>query len=229
MDRYEHIIIPEQIRTSIKFSPKTKGGGDKLIPNRNRAEHAARLQKLFAVAHEENERIKNEMRAVALPARTGTYLEFSGASDYELVTKSLEDQKAGIRLLNIKTVENTEDNTRQTFATVYIPHGQERKFLNKLNIALLRAFWTDNFNEFPSTKLDWYEVWIRTNNADTIDKQHDRFAKTLKILQIPYKKDSILTFPERSVFLVNANIASFKGVKTNRPKRKNAKSAKTAI
>ena len=232
MDRYEHIIIPEQIRTSIKFSPKTKGGGDKLIPNRNRAEHAARLQKLFAVAHEENERIKNEMRAVALPARTGTYLEFSGASDYELVTKSLEDQKAGIRLLNIKTVENTEDNTRQTFATVYIPHGQERKFLNKLNnyatkdlngkpkndtlfrsiesvnIALLRAFWTDNFNEFPSTKLDWYEVWIRTNNADTIDKQHDRFAKTLKILQIPYKKDSILTFPERSVFLVNANIAS---------------------
>lgn len=232
MDRYEHIIIPEQIRTSIKFSPRIGGGGDRLIPIRNRASHAARLREMFDVARSENEQIKNEMRAVALPARTGTYLEFSGASAYELATKSLEDQKAGIRLLNIRTVVSG-DNEEQTFATVYIPHGQERKFLNKLNkyatedmpngkpkndslfrsiervnIALLQALWTDSINEFPSEQLDWYEVWIRTNDTENIENQHNKFVNTLKALQIIHKSDSILNFPERSVFLVNANIES---------------------
>lgn len=236
MERYEHIITPNQIRTSINFSPKNHGGDNANIPTRNRAEHAARLQMLFDVARSENERIKNEMRAVALPARTGTYLEFSGASAHELATKSLEDQKAGIRLLNIRTVVS-EDNEEQTFATVYIPYGEERRFLNKLNkyatedtpkgkpkndnlfrsiervnIALLKALWTDNINEFPSERLDWYEVWIRTNDFDTLENQHRRFINTLETLQIEYKHDSILTFPERSVFLVNANIESLTNI-----------------
>ena len=232
MDRYEHIIIPEQIRTSMRFSPRGSGGGSTSIPVRNRAEHATTLQRLFDTAYAENERIKNDMQAVALPARTGTYLEFSGAPAHELMTKSLEDQKAGIRLLNIRTVISEDDN-EQTFATVYIPHGKENKFATKLNkyatenaangkpkndslfrsiesinIALLKALWTDSNSEFPSEQLDWYEVWIRINDSTDRENEHIKFVDTLRALQIRHKDNSILTFPERSVFLVNANIES---------------------
>ena len=36
------------------------------------------------------------MTAISLPARRGTYLEISSALGYDLVSKSLEDQKAKI-------------------------------------------------------------------------------------------------------------------------------------
>ena len=230
MEQYEHIILPEQVRTAIEFSPRTSGGGKPQIPKRDRAEHAARLERLFEDARTRNEKIQKDMLAVSLPARTGTYLEFAGAPASELLTKSLEDQKSGIRLLNIRT-KLTAKNEEQTFATVYVPHGEESKFISKLNqyanedtqfgkpkndnlfrsiesvnIALLQSLWTDSINEFPTEKTDWYEIWIRTNESDTIEEQHKSFIDTLNALHIQYKEDSILTFPERSVFLVYANI-----------------------
>lgn len=132
MEQYEHIILPEQVRTAIEFSPRTSGGGKPQIPKRDRAEHAARLERLFEDARTRNEKIQKDMLAVSLPARTGTYLEFAGAPASELLTKSLEDQKSGIRLLNIRT-KLTAKNEEQTFATVYVPHGEESKFISKLN------------------------------------------------------------------------------------------------
>lgn len=58
MEQYEHIILPEQIRTAIEFSPRTKGGSKPNIPIRDRAEHAARLERLFEDARVQNEKIK---------------------------------------------------------------------------------------------------------------------------------------------------------------------------
>ena len=230
MDKYSHIILPEQIKASIKYSPRGSGGGSPAIPNRDRRTHAENLQHLLELAHSENERIKQEMEAVSLPARTGTYLEFSGAPAHELVTKSLEDQQSGIRLLNVRTVSD-ENIGEQTFATVFIPHGKENKFATKLNkyanentskgkpkndklfrsiesinIALLRALWTDNVRDFPTNNMDWYEVWIRTNDSEDIANQHNAFIEVLNTLQIEYKANSILVFPERSVILIKANI-----------------------
>ena len=125
MKQYEHIILPEQVRTAIGYSPRKAGGGEPRIPIRNRVEHAARLERLFENARTQNEKIQEDMLAISLPARTGTYLEFAGAPENELLTKSLEDQKSGIRLLNIRTTL-TAENEEQTFATVYVPHGEER-------------------------------------------------------------------------------------------------------
>lgn len=251
MERYEHIITPEQIKEAIVFSPRKAGGGKSNIPVRNRTEHAAHLQQLFEMARVDNERIQGEMLAVSLPARTGTYLEFAGAPANDLMTKSLEDQKAGIRLLNIRnTPINESDN--QTFATVFVPHGKEGEFISKLqkyasentpfgkpkndklfrsiesvNIALLKSLWTDDICNFPTKQNDWYEVWIRINESEALENQQQTFIETLDTLQIRYKTNSILTFPERSVILVYANkelltnllqssdqIAEFRGVKT---------------
>lgn len=231
MDKYSHIILPEQIKVSIKYSPRGNGGSSPAIPVRDRRTHAENLQHQLETAHSENEHIKMEMEAVSLPARTGTYLEFSGAPAHELVTKSLEDQQSGIRLLNVRTIcdENTGE---QTFATVFIPHGKENKFVAKLskyahentskgkpkndklfrsiesiNIALLKALWTDNISDFPTNNIDWYEVWIRTSDSEELSNQHDAFIGILNTLQIEYKENSILIFPERSVILIKANLA----------------------
>lgn len=233
MSKYEHIIIPQEIKEAIGYSPIGIGGSAFSIPERNRQEHAQYLQKRFDAIKAENTKVKQQMTALSLPARRGTYLEFSSALGYDLVSKSLENQKKGIRLLNIRQV-TTEDDQKQTLATIYIPHGEEKVLLGKLHkyaieegngkpkndilfrsiedvkLALLEALWTDNQEDFPTEKDDWYEVWIRISGIEkvTIDQQCNRFKTSLQSLRIPYKEDSILTFPERAVFLVCANKTS---------------------
>ena len=233
MSKYEHIIIPQEIKEAIGYSPIGIGGSAFSIPERNRQEHAQYLQKRFDAIKAENTKVKQQMTALSLPARRGTYLEFSSALGYDLVSKSLEDQKAKIQLLNIRQV-TTEDDEKQTFATIYIPHGEEKVLLGKLHkyateegngkpkndilfrsiedvkLALLEALWTDNQEDFPTERNDWYEVWIRISGIEkaTIDQQCNRFKKSLQSLHISYKEDSILTFPERAVFLVCANKTS---------------------
>ena len=228
MNKYEHIIVPETIKKAIKYSPRDSGGGGLFIPKRNRKEHAEYLQRKFDAARVDDTKVKQQMTAISLPARSGTYIEFAGAPAYDLVSKSLEDQKAGIRLLNIRQVK-IEDNQEQSFATIYIPHGKEYKLLEKLhkyateeyngkpkndalfrsieniNVALLKALWTDNREDFPTDHDDWYEVWIRTSATEDIGIQHNKFIDSLRSLNIRFKEDSILTFPERSVFFVYAN------------------------
>lgn len=109
MNKYEHIIIPETIKKAIKYSPRGSGGGGLSIPVRNRQAHAEYLQRKFDAARVDDINVKQQMEAISLPARSGIYLEFASAPTYDLVSKSLEDQKAGIRLLNIRQVK-TEDN-----------------------------------------------------------------------------------------------------------------------
>lgn len=229
MNKYEHIIVPDIIKKSIKYSPRGSGGRGLSIPMRNRREHAEYLKNRFDAVRAEEVTIKQKMATISLPARSGTYIEFTSAPNYDLVSKSLEDQKAGIRLLNIRQTKN-DNNQEQSYATIYIPHGKENKLLQKLhkygneelangkpkndalfrsiediNIALLKALWTDRKEEFPSERNDWYEVWIRIDENEDVEKQHEHFIDSLRNLSIQFKKNSILTFPERSIFFVCAN------------------------
>lgn len=231
MSHFDHIIIPESIKQVLGYSSRRKGGSRTKIPVRNRVEHAEYLQRRFNVVRTENDNLKQETTAIALPARSGTYIEFASAINNDLVSKSLEDQRAGIRLLNVRNVENEELQT-QTFATVYVPHGQESKLLSKLhkyatedtpkgkpkndllfrsiesvNLALLRSIWTDRIDKYPDEHNDWYEVWIRINAEENIDVQLRHFIETLQRLNITFKENAILNFPERSVFLVYGNQA----------------------
>lgn len=232
MGKYDHIVIPKTLKKSFEYSPRGGGGGSSAIPNRDRKTHAEYLQDRFDIVKSNDGAVKKEMYAVSLPARSGIYIEFSGAPDYDLVSKSLEDQQAGIRLLNLRQYL-TDDYKKQTFATVYIPHGKEAHFLNKLNkyateelangkpkndklfrsiddvhMAVLKAMWTDKVEDFPTSEDDWYEIWIRINNSESIEKQHGDFISCLECLGIEFKESSILEFPERSVFLLYANVNS---------------------
>lgn len=231
MALYDHILLPDQVRSASIYSPRSAGGGERNIPERNREGHAQHLQAQFDVVRSQGDSIRQEMDALALPASHGLYVEFSGAPAYDLLYGSLES-KDGIRLLNVREVIN--DQNVQTVATVFIPHGEERKFLNKLqkyateisaisgkpkNDTLIRSIenicsaqlyslWTDDPNKFPTQIDDWFEVWIRTKNVEN-DIIHTEFINALTALDITYKPNSILEFPERSVFLVKANKNSF--------------------
>jgi hypothetical protein len=181
-------------------------------------------------------RIDYEMKvarnAISLPTRTGTYVEFKGAQNYDLMTQSLEAVSANVRLMNVRNIVNAE-GISEIYATVYIPRGEERRFLNKLHdyataddrrsgrpkneklinsiddigIAFLQSFWTDSPALFPDVNNDWYEIWIKIDDSGDKAEQVAEFQSLLQQLQIIYKPNYLL-FPERAVILVNANRTS---------------------
>ncbi len=67
-----------------------------------------------------------QKQVAAIRYKDGLYLEFSGATQYDLAVKQLENLQKGIRLLNVKDDGNTVK------ATVYIPADQETYFLEKV-------------------------------------------------------------------------------------------------
>ncbi len=229
---YDHILLPEQVKTLSSFSKGSTPRKGPTIPERNREEHTQRLQDQFDAVRSNGDSVRQEMQALSLPVVDGVYVEFAGAPAYDLVYGSLES-KDGIRLLNVREIR-VNDSETQTIATVFIPRGKESKFLNKLqkyateidahsgkprNDALIRSIenirsaqlfdlWTDDPAKFPTERDDWYEVWIQTKGIDN-HLRYSEFTVTLNRLGIAFKPNSILEFPERSVFLIRANRESF--------------------
>ena len=153
------------------------------------------------------------------------YVEFSGLSGYELATKSLEDNKNGIRLLNIR--DETESNV--TKATVYIPEGKHSLFLQKIrsyetqttkkgnpryndlirsiedvSIAIVKSFWIGNITEIPGENAKWCEVWLRYDTKDDYDIVNEEFDRCCSELNIEFN-DKRIRFPERAVRLIRAS------------------------
>lgn len=143
-----------------------------------------------------------------------------------MATKSLEDKKQGIRLLNIK--EDKESNTIK--ATVYIPDGKQAVFLKKvedyadvkkvsksgnpknndlissiddIRIAMVESFWFGKLSDMPNMIPLWCEVWLRYGNDNDYESIHSAFEACCKNLQI-IKDDKKIKFPERTVRLIKA-------------------------
>ena len=147
-----------------------------------------------------------------------------------MITKSLENIKKGIRLLNIKTIKQTEGE--ETYATVYVPNGQADYFLKKIrdyadsandtekgsfknqplinsieNVLIasqLESFWQDSPDLIPSKKPEWCEVWLLY--PENIKKMEviTKFFAICTAIGIEFKKES-LHFPERLIVLIKAN------------------------
>ncbi|MGL5893624.1 MAG: S8 family peptidase [Bacteroidales bacterium] len=227
MPLYDHIILPEQVKVAIDYTPPS-GGGQRPKPERDRDQHAQMLQRAFENARALQASGREAMQALALPARNGLYVEFTGAPAFELATSSLESLSNDIRLLNVREII-LDNETIQESATVFIPQGKENIFLEKLeqyatedtrhnkprNAALidsienirsaqLQSLWTDKAEKFPTDVEDWYEIWIKTPVTGNEDVCVE-FINTLDQLQIEYKSTSRLDFPERAIFLIKAN------------------------
>ena len=153
-------------------------------------------------------------------------VEFQSFPDIELAFESLERERQGIELLNVRH----EDKC--TYATVLVPVGKLVHFENliddymtkrqdsigrprdnqrlidaiqKIRAASLRALWTDDFNVFPSNdaELFWWEVWlpVRQNQQKAAVDAFRQEAKS-QGMEIAIGE---LCFPERTVLLVRTS------------------------
>lgn len=174
-------------------------------------------------------------------------MEFEGAKGHDLRAKSLEDHRAGIRLMNVRTTGEGDD--RVQFATVYVPKNKSGHFLKKIQDykdketssnperakpknqqlvasvddvreALLKAFWTDEPEKMPQEEPRWVEVWLAVEPDETLSKRSlEQFRDAAAKLDILSGNSThILKFPERWVLLLHANQAQLLALLDNADK-----------
>lgn len=227
-ENYKHIFISGNVKPE-KYKASPKQGKQPRIPTRDRAAHSAKLLQQFDAIWNQKKELEQARTAEKIATREGTYLSFTSAADYDLITKSLENIKKGIRLLNVKE-EIIDGEHTQIKATVYIPNGMEGFFISKIakyeaenlksgkpknaplvnsindvSIALLEGLWTDKAQLIPTENSKWCEAWLNVNTKDKQEQEQIAlFLKTLESIGIEFKRNTII-FPERAVLLINAN------------------------
>ena len=216
---YRHIFLAGPNQTHGFTSPGSRGRVPR-IPERNREQHSTRLLSRLQQTWDESD----DRAAVAHVDRNGAYIDFESDPGSDLITKSLENMQAGIRLLNIRT-EGSEDSER-TLATVYVPNDQRNRFLRKLHAyaheetaggqprnarmvnsigdihrSVLESFWrADERSMIPNGEPAWVEVWLRGGGSEVAPRFRAAFSgHDLEIM------DGELCFPERTVLLIRAN------------------------
>ena len=122
---YPHLFLPGPANTRDDYSNHRRGGGTNILP-RARAAHADYVRQSLEAAWAQSE----ATRAAAHSTRSGTYLEFSSEPGFDLMIKSLEPKRTGIRLLNVRAVG--ADAEQVIRATVFVPHEKSAYFLSKI-------------------------------------------------------------------------------------------------
>jgi hypothetical protein len=221
-ERYTHLFLPEQAQAQ-RFSQPTGGSStDSRLLQRNRAIHAALLQRKLEQALGQFD----QRQAVSQVSRRGIYLDFVSEPGFDLTVKSLEYLPANIRLLNVKIDNvNGQDITR---ATVFIPLSKRAHFLTKINdyatkteplsltnapknakliesisdinLSILESFWQDKQELLPGDSAVWVEVWLSSEDLNIIE-QFEQLCHTNNI-QVGTGR---ITFPERTVLLILAS------------------------
>ncbi len=229
-DGLPHIFLTGSAVQSDYTSPRSYGP-EQQIPRRDRISHSKRLVNRFERAWSRVQDNKKNRTALTLPTSQGIYLEFRGKAGHDLITKSLDDMRSknGARLLNIRT--SGTKGAEEIIATVYIPAGKEKHFLNKIEkyateddkrsnkpknyilvnsiedirLAVIESFWQDRIELMPDETAKWCEIWLRTGVDNEQAQETISDFKTLcGQLNIEYQDDCLL-FPERAVILINAN------------------------
>lgn len=229
MPDQEHIFLPNSYTKDLPYTPISGGGRNIKFKSRNRAKHAEDLISKIDAISKENKNLQTQ----SIVSHDGLYLHFVSSEGFDLTTKSLENLRQGIRLLNIQKKQSSSGII--TYATVYLPFEKVSFFLKKIKdfkdkntskgqpknaalvnsiddiqTALVEAFWTDDLNKLPINEPQWCEVWLRV--VDSIkDSQVKSFTQILDNLNINYD-DKVLFFPERVIIQVKANKKIFQNL-----------------
>lgn len=200
----------------------------------SRQDYAAHAEN---VKHQYNSVIRQSLnqRQVAAIKMKGTYAEFSGVANLELATKSLENRQAGIRLLNVQTIDGIMK------ATVYIPKGKEGFFIKRMDayasettksgkpknqdligsienikLAMVDSFWTDKLDALPTDTAVNCEIWLRyeinKTNSEPWNSVEEEFHNICDELGVGVDKSKRILFPERIVKLITANREGLKSI-----------------
>ncbi len=213
----DHFILNDTCESQ-KYTAEGTPVSSKPI-QRDRASHGAKLIRQLDDAWEEN----SQQRAnfISVKDRKGTYIEFQGAENYELVTKSLENMQQGIRLLNVREDIHTNSGKIQS-ATVFIPDGKENYFNKKIQaylddeknkplaesietvkLAVISSFWIGDVNDIPNTTPVWCEFWLRTTYSAE-KAEAERFYSICDTYGMEHK-DRCIIFPEKAVTMVRTS------------------------
>lgn len=217
-ERYRHIFLPGPTLTQGFTNPRRGGEGPR-IPARNRGQHSVLLRDRLEALWRDVE----SAQAVGHTERHGVYIDFISEPGFDLLVKSLEAIRSGIRLLNVR--RRQVEGTEQTLATVFVPHDKRSYFLNRIQAyaeeqtssgkpknaslinsisdihrAVLESFWQDARELLPGDDHQWIEVWL-SNDQDSVI---ERFGDLLRQQNIE-QAEGVLRFPERSVRVIQAN------------------------
>ena len=210
--KYRHITLPTKYTETEKYK-SAPGRGPSFKPyTRNREEHRVFLEQEFENIRKELSSIGKRREATGISGHEGITVIFKSEPDYELKHESLDLQKSGIELLNVREIERT------TYAAVFIPDGKIGIFLKRLenydtkekhtklfdNIADIKkatidGLWTDSRELLPSfNESIWWEVWLRAGNNPKIISKF--FRNNASNVGLRLDKAELL-FPDRIVLL----------------------------
>ncbi|HVY61971.1 MAG TPA: S8 family peptidase, partial [Planctomycetota bacterium] len=155
-----------------------------------------------------------------LGAPTGLYVRVEGAPDFPLELKSLQVPSQNIEIMSVDPLVKGKTPER---AVILVPHGSVGHFLKRfeayrtketkagnprhqklvdsigaLELATLRALWTDVTNLYPATDDQeiWWELWLRAHDGKEIERLTAYAQKAG--LRLGERR---LTFPDRIVIL----------------------------
>ncbi|MGK0363220.1 MAG: hypothetical protein ACI85O_000264 [Saprospiraceae bacterium] len=225
-EKYPHLFVVGR-STASNYGSIGRPIKGKPFPSRNRTTHSQRLiHEYQRIWQDVDADIKVRLTS-GLPTKQSAYIAVRGEVNMPFVTKSLENRRSGIRLLNIKEVVNDNGETT-THATIVVPNDKREFFLKKIQeyasketpgdsprpknedlvtsiaqfeLAILSSFWQDKDDLLPSETVEsWCELWVRTDQSNAIDSIYE----VCELLSIEIKNQQI-NFPERAVVLIKAN------------------------
>lgn len=210
----------------LPYVSRSNPGSEKRIPFRDVNAHATFLKRKFEEVYALS---LTQKQVAAIRYKEGTYLEFSSKQNYDLTVKSLENLSAGIRLLNVRIDEVTDT----VHATVYVPSGKEKIFINKIEKyaksyeeigkprfnelissiedvkeAFLDSFWIGKKEDMPKDNPIWCELWLRVED-DQFNEVETSFSTKCQEFNIKCDDKSI-KFPERLIKLIYANVVQLR-------------------
>lgn len=220
-DSKPHLFV-KNVHTSQSFTtPQSGRGDDANLPSRQRDSHGNALLNSLSQIWEEHSQEVTFRAEHSLPVKDGEYLTFKSAENNSLKIESLDS--SGAVLLNV----NTDKNTNQQIATVYIPENQKDKLSKKVENYLngeqngkphnqdlverietikrtsVENLWSSAIESLPQLEPIWCEIWLATEGLNLETVIHNlKEVCTLFSVDI---LDSILKFPQRSILVVKAN------------------------
>lgn len=126
----EHIYLPAHGERE-DFTSPASGGGSGNIPQRNRGQHAQRLEEMLIAAVEAaEERIANRDPNIS-GGTPGFYLEFELPQSQQAVLDKLENKQGSQHIELVAARPSTED-PNLVKATVFVPESKREHYLRKV-------------------------------------------------------------------------------------------------
>lgn len=218
MSRFRHLQIIGGVQAEeYRYPHKVRGAKFRPPPRDDELSHARALRGQLDAAQQQAVQLDGSQPVA------GLILTFESEPTFLLKSDSLDDRRAAIRLLSVKT-----EGTKQ-LANVFVPRDAFAKLIRKIDdyedeqkrtkkghrknkplidsigvarLAIARDLWTDA-RPFPTANAAiWWEVWLRAEQGEP-RAVHAAFTDQARALGLDVSTQR-LEFPERVVTLLRA-------------------------